>query len=383
MSRFRRASNLAVVGLPALGIGCVAPQQEVNQRDSTGITIVENRSGDHALGWRFELAATIGGANHDVELNELTEYTVDADTLGHIFVIDSWFGTRVQLVDTTGKLLARLTRQGGGPGEIGNGVSVSATADGIVAIMDHSKAGLVRIRWDGQVQPTLLLTGYGLFGGARAAADTVVLHTMDTENDEWPEQIQYRTDTDTATLVIHSPARRGWIPFCGDGMAGLTEMLTPDLRWTARGSQTVVHRSADYRIDDYRQARLTRSIRRTVTPVPGNAEAVRRFFPEGKVIGSRDCIVAPAELARKRGVAPVVQPIRRLAIDLDGRIWAERNTFPDEPTRTDVFDRNGRYEGTLSGFGAPLGFPSRSLTLFALPDSVSNLPRLGIYRRVH
>jgi hypothetical protein len=110
---------------------------------------------------------------------------------------------------------------------------------------------------------------------------------------------------------------------------------------------------------------------------------VRRFFPEGKVIGSRDCIVAPAELARKRGVAPVVQPIRRLAIDLDGRIWAERNTFPDEPTRTDVFDRNGRYEGTLSGFGAPLGFPSRSLTLFALPDSMSNLPRLGIYRRVH
>jgi hypothetical protein len=108
---------------------------------------------------------------------------------------------------------------------------------------------------------------------------------------------------------------------------------------------------------------------------------VQRFFPEGKIIGSRECVVSAAELVAKRGVASNVQPIRRLAIDLEGNIWAERNTFPDEAPRTDIFDKSGRYLGTLAGYGAPLGFPSRDLLVFALPDSDSDEPKLGIFRR--
>ncbi len=116
--------------------------------------------------------------------------------------------------------------------------------------------------------------------------------------------------------------------------------------------------------------------------VAGSVEAVERFFPEGKIIGSRDCVVPPAELVRKRGVTPVLQSIRRIALDWEGRIWVERNTFPDEASRVDVFDTAGRYTGTLAGFGAPLGFPSRDLLLFALPDSTSDEPKLAVYRRV-
>ena len=376
-------SRLLFIGLTLVLSACErAPSQEATVRDSSGITIVENGVADRELGWGFELVATIGGPDHEVELNELTEYTVDADTLGHIFIIDTWFGTRVQSADTGGRLLSHLTRRGGGPGEVDQGVSISASGDGVLAVMDMSKAGLVRVRWDGQALPFLRLLGYEFFGAARASGDTVVLHTMNSEDSDWPEQIQYRTSTDTATLVIHRPARLGWIPFCNDGMAGLTKMLVPDLRWTTRGSITLVHHTDDYRIDVYRQARLIRSVRREVPPVSGTTEAVRRFFPGGKVIGSRDCVVPPEQLATRRGVAPVVQPIRRLALDLEGRLWAERNTFPDEPPRTDVFDSTGRYLGTTSGIGAPLGFPSRSLLLLALPDSVSNLPRLGVFRRV-
>lgn len=350
--------------------------------DSSGVIIVQNGGADFPLGWQLERVATIGGDGSAIELSQLTEYTVDADTLGHIYVIDSWFGHRVQLIDTAGALIRTLTRKGAGPGEIGEGVSISVSGEGILAVMDFTKMGIVRLHADGTTLPLIPLTGYDLFGGGRVAGDTVIFHTLDPKTKAYAEQLRYRTNTDTATLAVHTPERLGWLPFCQDGMEGLTPMLAPELRWTALGSRAILSRGADYRIDDFQASRFARSIRRDVPRAVGDVEAVRRFFPEGKIIGSRECVVPPAELARKRGVAPILQPIRRLALDWEGRIWAERNTFPEEAPRVDVFDKGGQYIGTLAGFGAPLGFPSRALLLFALPDSTSDEPKLAIYRRV-
>lgn len=63
----------------------------------------------------------------------------------------------------------------------------------------------------------------------------------------------------------------------------------------------------------------------------------------------------------------------------DGRLRAERYTFPDEVPRVDVFDAAGRYEGTLEGFGIPLGF-SGDLVLFSLRDDSTGGSQLGIFR---
>jgi hypothetical protein len=351
--------------------------------DSAGITVVENGGQDTPLNWRLVQIASVGDeAVEAVQLTDLTEFTVDADTLGHFYVNDAWFGQRVQLFDTTGRFLRSLTRKGEGPGEIGEGVSVSVSGDGVLAVTDFTKAAIVRVRWDGAVLPSVSLIGYDLFGAARVSADTVVIHTLDSGGKGGPEQIQYRTRSDTATLIVHAPERLGWLPFCRDGMEGLTPMLAPDLRWTARGSRVATHHTAEYRIDTFDGVRLTMSLRRDVPAITGSVEAVRRFFPNGKVVASRDCIVSPKELVTKRGVARKIQPLRRLAIDPEGRIWAERNTFPDESPRTDVFDASGRYLGTLGGFGAPLGFPARDILLFALPDSAADKPVLGVFRLV-
>ncbi len=366
----------------ALVAGCrTGGPPRVTVRDSAGVAIVDNRGGDLALPWILDSVATIGGAGSPIEMNQLTELTVDADTLGHIFVLDSWFGHKVQLVDTTGTLVRTLTRKGGGPGEIGNATSISASGDGTVSIMDFSRSGLVRIRWDGTVLPILRLNGYSLFGGARATGDTVVFHTIDDGAKATPEQIRYRTSTDTSTLASVANERLGWLPFCKAGMEGLTRMLAPDLRYTARGGHALVSRSAEYRLEEFEAGHLVRLVRREVPLVAGTVAAVERFFPDGKIVSSPDCTVQAGELVAKRGVAPVVQPVRRLAIDPNGGIWAERNTFPDEASKTDVFDRTGQYIGTLTGLGAPLGFPSRDLLVFGLPDSTSNEPRLRLYRR--
>jgi hypothetical protein len=352
---------------------------ESTVRDSAGVVIVENPGTDHPLRWRLTPVATIRSAAGGPDLTDLTELTVDADTLGHVFALEAWFGHRVQLIDTLGHLERVLTRDGAGPGEVGEAVSISAGPDGVVGVMDFTKSAIVRVDAEGRVLPRLSLAGYGLFGGARVLADTVVLHTMAGTADRPVEELQYRTSTDTATLVVHAVPRLGPIPFCGEPMAGLTPMLTPELRWTARGSLVAVSHEAAYRIDVFRSGRLVRIIRRAVTPLDGSVDAVRRFFPDGKVIGNRTCVVGPSELVAKRGVAPRIQPVRRVALDWDGRLWAERNTFPDDSARTDVFDPDGRYLGTRTGLGAPLGFPARGLLLTA--DSVGGDPRMVVLRR--
>ena len=102
-------------------------------RDSAGVTIVENHGGDRPLDWKLQQIATIeNGAVGGIQLSQLTEYTVDADTLGHIYVNDAWYGQRVQLVDTTGRFIRALTRNGGGPGEVGQGVSIGGSGDTLV-----------------------------------------------------------------------------------------------------------------------------------------------------------------------------------------------------------------------------------------------------------
>ncbi|MFN0180713.1 MAG: hypothetical protein ACKVZ0_18075 [Gemmatimonadales bacterium] len=325
--------------------------------------------------------ATISGRQSSAELAQLTEYTVDADSLGNIYVLNAWFGQRLQLFDTTGRLLRVLTRGGAGPGEVAAGVSVSAGPGGVASIMDFSKAGLVRVSTAGAPLPLLGLVGYAFFGGARASADTVILHVVDDRREGTAEAIRYRTATDTATLATHAVPHLGPLTFCGEVIEGLSPLLAPELHWTARGSTAAISHTVDYRVDVFRHGRLNRSVRRAVPAVRGSAAAVRRFYPQGKVIGSPRCTVPAAELVAARGVSPALQPIRRLAIGPGGSLWAERNTFPDEPTRTDVFDFAGRYEGTLLGIGAPLGFPGARLFLVASPDSAVE-PTLRVLRRL-
>ena len=357
-------------------------QPRTHSRDSSGVDVVENPGDDTPLDWKLELIATVRSTEDGVTMGDLFEYTVDADTLGHIFIINAWFGQRVQVLDTSGRLVGVITREGAGPGEVGEGVSISSSHDGVVSITDFSKAGIVRVEWDGTVLPTMPLAGFSLFGAARTVGDTIVIHTMEyRSNSYWPELLQFATMDDTSTLVEHAPPRLGMRTFCGEAMEGLNPMLTPDLRWNARGGRVVVSHTGEYTIRMFESGRLRRLIRREVEPLPGNEAAVRRFFPEGKIVADRKCVVTPGELVRKRGVARTVQPIRRLAIDYRGMIWAERNTYPDEPSRVDVFDESGWYLGTLSGFGAPLGFPGSDLLVFALGDSVATEPKLAIYRK--
>lgn len=90
--------------------------------DSAGVQVLSNHGPDLPLDWKLERVTILSsGTESGVPFSQLTEYTVDADTLGHIYVNDAWYGAHVQQLDTAGHLLRTLTRNGQGPGEVGEG----------------------------------------------------------------------------------------------------------------------------------------------------------------------------------------------------------------------------------------------------------------------
>ena len=57
-----------------------------------------------------------------------------------------------------------------------------------------------------------------------------------------------------------------------------------------------------------------------------------------------------------------------------------RYTFEGETPATDVFDAEGRYLGTVTGKGAPLGFLGKDLVLFPIDNADDGTSIVGIYR---
>src|SRR5690606_13429771 len=53
------------------------------------------------------------------------------------------------------------------------------------------------------------------------------------------------------------------------------------------------------------------------------------------------------EVVEKRGFAPVIPAISRIALDPQGGMWVRRGGVGDEPRPIDVFAPDGAYLGTL------------------------------------
>ena len=86
------------------------------------------------------------------------------------------------------------------------------------------------------------------------------------------------------------------------------------------------------------------------------------------------------QIEREIGAADNVPAIKGVAIDLSGRVWVGRFSFPDEAPRTDVFSPDGNYLGTFTGLTVPLGFPSRDLLVTPVVDSTTDIARVEVAR---
>lgn len=352
--------------------------------DSAGVAIATAPAADTPLGWTLTEVFRLGGAEDGPgSFTAASPFTTGTDAAGNIYVLDAQ-EFRVEVFGPSGEPVRFLGREGGGPGELGFPISMFVAPSGIVHVFDINKRGLVRWDASGELLPTLSLQGVS-FGTMKVFGDTLIFDEVARTPEAQSSRLLHVVGSDTTELAALSGPGGGMVEFSCVSFAQ-PPLFSPVLQWTASGSLAAATHQTPYQVDVFRGGHLVRSIRRPMAAKPASLDDVARLYPEGMKIrfsaggGAGACTIPASEIMEKQGVAESVPQIRSLVLDLQDRLWVERYTFQDEPGLVDVFTADGRYLGTLSGKGPPLGFVGADMVLFAEEDLDTGVRQVVAYR---
>ncbi|MEI2720320.1 MAG: 6-bladed beta-propeller [Gemmatimonadales bacterium] len=384
MNPSRPAALAALLLLAACGGAKDAPSLSTTT-DSAGVAIVTGPAADSALPWSFTEVRRIGGADSGVaSFTRASIGGVSTDGRATIAVLD-WENTnRIQLFDSTGSWLRSVGAKGGGPGEIASPSGITMSRDGRLLAFDYDKMALVHWAPDGTPLPeTKWSAEHGFpFGVPRMAGDTMIALVQVTDSTHRSTRLEVTTPSGVVVLdSTNGPAPKMVMLSC----VGLSipPLFTGQLAWGMGNGQFATTPQTTYVVNVREGARLVRSVRRAITPTPATKADAARLYPEGMKVmfsGGRSCVTPSEEVAEKLGVAPTIPLVKYVVVAPDGGLWVQRYTFEGETPATDVFDAEGRYLGTVTGKGAPLGFLGKDLVLFPIDNADDGTSIVGIYR---
>lgn len=388
MCTLRRTLGFLVVVMGCRGSGGSPDAATVS--DSAGVTIVASTGIDRLFPDSLTLQRRIGLDEDGVAaLPWLGALAVGVDREDRIYLLNSP-RLRVEVYDTSGSLLGTRGQDGGGPGEFKFPARLRVHRDGAVDVTDYAKSALVRFASDGTPRDEFSHQDLGFpYSGLHLDGDAVYLDSFLPDGKTSVITLQRKTPSDSLLLArLVNPSTPGMVQFGCVSLGGQPPVLSPSLLWTARDSLVAVAAGPEYRVDLFVHGHLVRSIRRAIVPTPATATDAHRLLPEGQRIGfgmrGRDgCSIPTDDLIEKLGLAPVVPTMQRLLLAPDGALWVQRQTFPDEPNRVDVFDADGSYLRTVTGQELPLGFLSGGRLLFSLHDEETGGYAIGIYSSLH
>lgn len=336
----------------------------VTVTDSAGVEIVTLPGADRPLEWSVEKTVEIHGVEGDDEPGffDVADLTVLED--GRIAVLDR-LGKQVVLFDQQGAFLTRYGREGAGPGEFQYPVRMAARPGGGVLVHDIMNRRMELF------DSTLAHEGSEPVTGRIRSGDMAYVGGFLVASMSDPEVVDGSTDilgairpADTTEIVRYTRETSGPIQLesCGMGLSGISPLFGPSLRWGTGPDETVVvvgsHR---YEVDVYQAPdfELERRIRRSVPVIEATAEMAEVQVGDGMRVmvpgGERVC--EAAEVVEKRGFAPEVPPVTRVAVSPAGEIFVQRWAPPGEDRAIDVLAPDGTYRGTLEpGFPFPDGF---------------------------
>ena len=303
----------------------------------------------------------------------------------YIFANDE---ARVLSFNGDGTLHASWGRRGGGPGEIEIGDELSVGPDGVVSLYDYAKTALVRFDSAGTplplVRPPRDSVGNPT-GIARATPEGLAWVVRRNEGDSLQRQLRIAVGRDTntvasLTLAVSSELTFPTCPFVR--LFGMPPYMAPELSVVRSPTGVVAVTDGAWRLAWYEAGRLTEVWTRNLPARPSTTALLEAELEEGFTLraGDRTCTVPVAEAAAARGMAPVLPALRRVAVAPDGSVWAERWEPRALTQRVDVLEADGTLRGTLSGYGAPLGFLRGGRVLYAETDPDTDLASLVIYR---
>ncbi|HET6680115.1 MAG TPA: hypothetical protein VFG84_02875 [Gemmatimonadaceae bacterium] len=349
----------------------------VEVTDSAGVTTVRSLAADRAGTSAVDTVFVLGGKETPEEsFYQVNGGNIGTNSAGDIFVLDL-SAHHVQRFDSTGRHTGSFGAEGGGPGEFQFAFGLMTAADGRVWAVDIGKRAFVGWGGDGELLPQSPLPD-GFAGGLmRRAEDGLVFAARDTSG----QQLVLVPDSGQRIVLASLPRaerRDISLPSCGMGFSGMEPLFSPYLVWTTAENITVVARNPDYLIEVYDGDSLVRRLTRDVAPQPANSEVARASLGDGMVVGtpSGRRVCDPAEVVEKRGVAPYLPMVERLALAPDGTLWVERWAVDADSRSIDIFAPEGEYLGTLApGTPMPVGFLPDG-TILAVAEDDAGVQRL-------
>lgn len=382
----RRPSLLTIVFLVACGRAGGTPQ--ATRTDSAGIEIVQNSAEDRLLDWPVTATDTLVDPGSDtVFQGEARALGLAVDSMGRLIAIDGGFNDRRVLRRADDGSWHQVGRKGGGPGEYQFAITVSASPAGELLVADFGQRAYVHFGPDDKPLSNIPWSAFGPgFPRSGGFVGGGVISLQGIMGDTTPsEALHFLTSTDTLVLATLRQPPQPMVMFesCHVGFGG-GPIFSPDVQWTGNPTRVAVAGNGEYRIDIWEQGKLVRSIRRALPPRPATKALAQQDLGEGQriVVGSGPpCLIPASEIVEKRGVAPTIPAIKRLAMGWDGAFWVERWTVRGEPKLRDLFDSTGAYLGTLSG---EIPWPQawlpdgRYLAVLADADSLPVVVRYGV-----
>lgn len=353
---------LSLVLIPALcAVTLVSPLEgqkadaATTVRDSAGIEIVSNPGTDIPLQWTTQQVMRMGDALGPPETSffKLNPYSVVGGPDSTILVLNR--GTyRIVVFARDGKVLDSFGRQGGGPGEMQNPVSIWVDPGNRIRVLDWM-GGILNYDLDGTLisEDPHEATAVGMHMEETPAG---LVHTFSVglrSDTILIEQIRIAQGADTIVLAEWEKVPTTTIvhPTCALRV-GYGPIFEPEMVWDTNGRDVAVLAGYSYRLDLYGpDGKLVRSIRRAVDLIQATSDDARQELGPvpGFRIRGRLCTWDPKELVELRGFYPLIQPLDAMALTPDGYLWARRTNPGDDPGSIDVFRPDGTYAGSLPG----------------------------------
>ena len=370
--------------LTACGTGSSAPDPVV-RTDSAGVAIVVSGGDDRPLPWRFEEVWRAGGAADErLALPKLAAHEVAGGPDGRVYVLDA-AARRVLAFSPRGELVDTLGREGGGPGELESPLALDVDDDGVVAVYDFARGGLVRWSASGEVLGGLPIDAMVWGPKVEVADDGALFATFEGRAGASTRLglLSWRPDTArTLTEFTSAPHQPADFPTCGQQGALVSPFFSPELLWDADGDHVAATTGPAFVIDLYRDGRRVRSVRREIPPRPVTEAMALQHAGDGVHFGAVDCTIPPDEAVRGYGYADVLPAVGALSLAPGGEVWARRGRVADEGARADVFGSDGGYLGTLpAGSPFPVAFLPDDRIVAVETDSL-DVPVVVVYRVV-
>lgn len=353
--------------------------------DSSGVAIVVGPAADSALPWTLTEVRRIGGADTGVaSFTQFSTSSVATDGRNTIAVLD-WSGTeRIQLFDSSGTWLRSVGAKGGGPGELQSPSGITMDPDGRILAFDYEKMAVVQWAADGSSAGETKWNGERGFpwGVPRMMGDTMLVVVQVTDSLQRVIRLERRVPGGTVAVDSTVGPAPTMVMLSCVGLA-LPPLFTGELAWSMGSNMIATTAQRRYVVDVREGGRLVRSVRRALTPVAATNADAARLYPEGMKVrfgGGRECVTPSSEVAEKIGVAPTLPLVKAVAVAPDGTLWVQRFTFEGETPSVDLFDREGRYLGTVVGKPVPLGFLGNELVLFPIENADDGTRVIGVYR---